>query len=199
MSGINTAPQNPSGQVFPPAGDLSMGSHKITSLAAPGADADAATKKYVDDNAGGGAPSFVGACIRKKEDTQTISDNTLTKITYDTVVYDTGSIADTANDRLIAPQDGYYRVSFCCTSGGPYSNCSLMKLIKKNGTTIIGTEQRVSVPNYYTTATASITAYLLENDYVELFAQHYGGSYSIVTEDSWQIGANFLQIELVGV
>ena len=40
--------------------DLDMGSNKITDLATPTSNYDAATKKYVDDNAGGGGVSLGG-------------------------------------------------------------------------------------------------------------------------------------------
>lgn len=39
-------------------GDQSMGNHKLTNVTDPTADQDAATKKYVDDNAGGGGGGF---------------------------------------------------------------------------------------------------------------------------------------------
>lgn len=39
-------------------GDQSMGSHKLTNVTDPGSNQDAATKKYVDDNAGG-SPAYV--------------------------------------------------------------------------------------------------------------------------------------------
>ena len=54
-------------------GAIAMGSNKITGLGTPTADGDAATKKYVDDNAGGGgtditnlAPAFSTSTAYKK-------------------------------------------------------------------------------------------------------------------------------------
>ena len=52
-------------------GAIAMGTNKITGLGAPTADADAATKKYVDDNAGSGGPSLppggaIGTSLRKE-------------------------------------------------------------------------------------------------------------------------------------
>lgn len=52
------------GQTFPPSGDLSMGTNKLTNLKTPTANADAATKKYVDDadalKAPLASPTFTG-------------------------------------------------------------------------------------------------------------------------------------------
>lgn len=43
--------------IVAPATSLNMNSHQIINLLAPTLDTDAATKKYVDDNSGGGGPS----------------------------------------------------------------------------------------------------------------------------------------------
>jgi hypothetical protein len=53
-------PSDPTAGITSPlAADLDAGGHKITSLADPSADQEAATKKYVDDNAGTGAGDFM--------------------------------------------------------------------------------------------------------------------------------------------
>lgn len=82
MAGINTNPRDPLAQAFPPAGDLPMGSHKITGLATPTSDADAATKKYVDDNAGGGGGKLLGYAFARDTTVRTAgntvpADNTV--------------------------------------------------------------------------------------------------------------------------
>ena len=71
--------------------DLDMGNNKITDLATPTSNYDAATKKYVDDNAGGGGVSLGGTNTWTGQ--QTFS-NQNTIIQNDLTVYDNVTIQD---------------------------------------------------------------------------------------------------------
>lgn len=94
-------------QVFHRA-PVDMGSNKITSLATPTADTDAATKKYVDDSI------FVPATGRMyKNSNQSISATTWTQVTWNlTDINDPSSIVNMSNNRFVVPYDGVYEVHF---------------------------------------------------------------------------------------
>jgi len=71
-------------------GDIDMDGHQVTAMLDPIADQDAATKKYHDDNLPVGG--YTEGCRVKRTSTQTIPNNTITPIIFDTENYDTDNM-----------------------------------------------------------------------------------------------------------
>lgn len=58
-----------------------------------------------------GYPAFSGAHAYKSADQANVTDGADRLVTFDTTLYDTDSYFDNANDRFVAPDDGYYLVT----------------------------------------------------------------------------------------
>jgi len=111
-----------------------------------------------------------------KNDAQTITTGTATKIELDDETYDPGSNYDNAtNYRFVAPQDGYYQVNgavhFTAVADGERVICYIYKDgssysqlgVNSSGASITGSG-------------ISDVVYLAANSYVELWAAHTHGS-----------------------
>ena len=77
---------------------VNMSSLKITNLATPTSDYDAATKKYVDDNAGGGGPTLSGTNVWTGANS------------FTTYVVMPGSSASMPASTFEGASDGYFRI-----------------------------------------------------------------------------------------
>lgn len=59
---------------------------------------------------GGGGAAFSGASLTKSADQTGVTAASFTVVTFDGTEYDTDSYFNNANDELVAPSTGYYRV-----------------------------------------------------------------------------------------
>jgi hypothetical protein len=85
---------------------------------------------------GGGGSQYAVRVYRSS--TQTISTSTSTAISFDTEIYDHGSMWAVGNPtRLVAPVDGIYQVT-CCVQWVANGTGTRYQFFKKNGTTDIG-------------------------------------------------------------
>lgn len=80
-----------------PAADVNLNSHKITSLATPTSNTDAATKAYVDTTAQGLSPKPSARVETTGGETYTIASGTVTQITGTTV----NGVSPAVNDRIL--------------------------------------------------------------------------------------------------
>ncbi len=88
------------------SGDVDLNNNRVINVADPTAAQDAATKNYVDLK-----NTFVGARYMLTTN-QSMTLSTSTRINFNTVDFDTGSLVTTGSFwTFTAPQTGYYRVS----------------------------------------------------------------------------------------
>jgi hypothetical protein len=106
-----------------------------------------------------------------------ISDNTYTKVAFDTDTFDTDSVFDTSNNRFIAPADGkYFFVSsvymYANTANGSKSFTTFYKNGSIDNRTVTAIELGGS-DNYLASTTILNSAIfnLSQNDYIEVYAK----------------------------
>jgi len=106
-----------------------------------------------------------------------VSDNTYTKVAFNTDTFDTDSVFDTSNNRFIAPADGkYFFVSsvymYANTANGNKSFTTFYKNGSIDNRTVTAIELGGS-DNYLASATIlnSATFNLSQNDYIEVYAK----------------------------
>ena len=136
--------------------------------------------------AAGGGGAFVGVRC-KKSGTQSISNATDTLVTWtNTDVFDTDSFHDTSTNtaRLTIPagKDGYYKI-YWTTQWNPNATGRRTVQLYKNGNAagdIVCSSEVTPNASTYPTHNASVTAYLVAGDYVQLSAyQESGGSLNL--------------------
>ena len=112
----------------------------------------------------------------KLSSNQTISDNTDTKVTFDTEEFDTDSAYDNSSNYRFTPQvAGKYLVylSLGINSEGSSQLQNMYTTIKKNGSSIKDSHNNYA-DNFIRFGTASVVAVVTFNgssDYIEAFAQ----------------------------
>jgi hypothetical protein len=110
--------------------------------------------------------------INKTTTNQTIADDTLTKVTFTTTVFDTDSGVDLANDKYVVPtgEGGKYFVYAFCNfypnSSGAFQEGNLH--VRVNGTTKIRSQQTPSTGNAGSISVSGILI-LAAADYIEMF------------------------------
>lgn len=125
------------------SGVTGLGTGIATFLATP---SSANLAAAVTDETGTGALVFASALgkpyllVRNVTSPQVFSQSTATKISFDTVVTDTGSYWDASNKRFVPTVAGRYQVSLCVlgrSSGSVALNGTLVTAdIRLNGTTV---------------------------------------------------------------
>jgi len=125
----------------------------------------------------GAKSSFLYPAFEAKlNSTQTISDNTSTKVTFDTEEFDTDSAYDNSSNYRFTPQvAGKYLVylSLGINSEGSSQLQNMYTTIKKNGSSIKDSHNNYA-DNFIRFGTASVVAVVTFNgssDYIEAFAQ----------------------------
>ena len=106
-----------------------------------------------------------------------VSDNTYTKVAFNTETFDTDSVFDTSNNRFVAPADGKYSfVSGVYMSANSANGHRVFSSFYKNGSidnkTVTGLQLGSS--NTDIAATINLNSAILDlsqNDYVEVYAK----------------------------
>jgi|GEM_PF-2872990 len=119
-----------------PAADINWGGYKITNLADPASDQDAATKSYADGKLPLSTSSAINAYMSGNKwlgvptsgivnfpkqsgcwvymqnggSTYSVSASTWTKIPFDTIEFDVQNEFNTANNRFVVTEDGKYEI-----------------------------------------------------------------------------------------
>jgi hypothetical protein len=123
--------------------------------------------------------------------TQSVSTTAQTKVTFDTVSFDTHSGFNLANNRYIVPVSGYYRVTGATYASGIASNY-LQVILKKSGTTFSESFQNSNASND-ASAISSDIVFCNASDFLELFVSSGDSSYTIQNASS----ATYLSIERI--
>lgn len=142
---------------------------------APTTDLQAATKKYVDDNA---VAAFVGARVYLGAN-QSLTSGAVTAIQFNTENFDTNTLHDnaTSNTRLTVPatHGGKWSISGAVAFGSNSTGERLIRVML-NGATILA-EARASVSSTATKVPVVSTIFqLAAGDYVELHAYQDTGA-----------------------
>ncbi len=128
---------------------------------------------YVNERVAVPESSFSGASVYKSTDQLNLTDGAVTKVTFDTVDFDTGNYFDDTNDRFVVPVDGHYRISGLIGLQQLNSSNDFIGFIRLNGS-----NHRIF--HRVTSSSAAITAMnsnfsfvmaLDATDFIELFVQ----------------------------
>jgi hypothetical protein len=121
---------------------------------------------------GQGAPAF----SVYSSTSPTVSNNTATKIPFNTKVFDTNTNFDTTNNRFTPTVAGYYQINLSyLVTGTSGRNYEIIGSIYKNGSVYLNTYISVTITNG-TSMSRNISAVVYLNgstDYVEGYTQHY--------------------------
>lgn len=131
-----------------------------------------------------GAGSAVKACALYKSANQSISNNTLTAVTFNSEFFDTNSFHSTVTNtsRITVPTTGYYQVNGILTWRANANAGDLYSYLKVNGTTNLATPWIESgAANDGVTISISTIANLVANDYLELYVLQLTG----ISKDLW--------------
>jgi hypothetical protein len=109
---------------------------------------------------------------------QSIATATITKVAFDTEIFDTANAYDTTNYRFTAPIGGYYLIGFDVSWGVYSAGHQVFMYIYKNGAIYAKPliPFRDSGSDVVSTGTFSKVVELAAGDYVEAFVQHNRGS-----------------------
>ena len=145
---------------------------KLTTSAAPTADAQIANKKYVDDNDNmAGSSSF-----HATKGDQVISTATWTELDWSGTTDNTGSDFSVANDEYVAPATGVYsfseQVFMQGIDVGDYQGIAL----KKNDAFFVYGPRFAPGVNENMTATLNVVTPLTASDEIEVWVYHTYGS-----------------------
>ena len=132
------------------------------------------------------ASGFVG-CSVFRTTTQTLSNNTLTAITFDSELFDTNGFHSTSTNtsRITIPAGygGTYRVSLNAIFDLNSSGLRQLRLLK-NGSAYFLSPEMIGSSSIYTGVTITYTLQLVAGDYIEMYAlQGTGGNLAIYTRD----------------
>ncbi len=113
------------------------------------------------------APITTSIMRANMSSTQVVPSSIFTKILFDTTLFDTNSDFDAANNRFVAPRDGYYRVNSAI--GGSNGSSGVIYIhIYKNGVLYQRNNFGVSANGQYQTINGIVN--LNAGEYVEIFA-----------------------------
>lgn len=147
--------------------------------------AEATGLKWIENTGGTGGSgttinigAFSGASVWKSTDQTAIPSATFTKVTFDTIEYDTDSLFDDTNDRFVADTASYYRftVNLRLDTDSNDNQDHLVR-IYKNGSVwkdVIRTDGNTggSIVN----VNGSFDVYLEQGDYLETYVYISGGT-----------------------
>ena len=147
--------------------------------------------------AGGG---FVG-CSLYNSASQSISNNTLTAITYNSENFDTDSFHDTSSNtsRITIPsgKGGKYQINFMTNGDGGYAGI-WETFVYKNGSSILGAFSVPSLTSPYNFGACPIFTGVLDlavADYVEIFIRQTSGTSKSIYNNG---GGGFLDATYLG-
>jgi hypothetical protein len=107
---------------------------------------------------------------------QTISTDTLTKVTFSTEVYDLNGDFDLSNDKFIAPVAGKYLFQAYITFGTMVAGAGMGLVWKKDGTIVKHGHHQSTEINITFGLSSTIAFDLSASDEIELFIFHGSGS-----------------------
>jgi len=126
-----------------------------------------------------------------------VSDNTWTKVSFNTDVFDADGVFDTSNNRFIAPAAGKYLLIgkvyiFPNTANGP----KYMHRFYKNGSGAVKEITNVNLggSNNYLAELALVNTTILDlaqNDYIEMYARFDAGSGTVTFDSTESIFQGF--------
>jgi len=126
---------------------------------------------------------------------QTLSDNTWTKVEYNTEQYDPDSNWDTTNDRYVAPSAGRYYFTATAYMWGSLQNVHSQFYL--NGSNVADTyfiiNHNLSNTTHECSVRSNAILNLSANDYVEFYAKSDVHSGSVTID---QVGTQFLAFRL---
>lgn len=167
--------------IFDAKGDLVVGTGANTaSRLAVGTNdyvltADSAEATGLKWAAAAGGSTFVGASVYKSADQDNLSSGTSTKVTFNTTHYDTDSIFDDANDRVVVPAGmaGKWQFSGQLCMKELTDGSETLCVLKLNNTTdyLVGRYSLSSATKQIACSFCLILS-LSEADYVEMWVQH---------------------------
>ena len=124
----------------------------------------------------------------KKTSQQTVSNNTSTKITWDTAVFDLTSDTDLTNNRFTPSVEGYYQVNGLVRIVSLGDGDQTYLLLYKNGSEHKRLVQVKQGGSGSTNLGNSALVYMNgTTDYLELYARHDYGSDRQIAEDEEQV------------
>lgn len=103
---------------------------------------------------------------------QTITQALLTKIKFDTITFDNQNCFNSANNRFIAREDGFYLVTSLITYNGGDAGSQVQSYIYKNGSSV--SNVAISQPTAGNVLGILIVdiIQLKKNDYIEIWTYH---------------------------
>lgn len=126
----------------------------------------------------GVAAALTNSVRVKNSTTQSLTDSTLTALTFDTEDFDNGAMHSTSSNtsRLTAPSTGYY-ISTCSVGFAANSTGTRQVFIRKNGSTLLGSTETVAGADGGTTRITTATIINLSaTDYLECIAYQTSGT-----------------------
>jgi len=146
------------------------------------------------------ASGFVG-CSLYNSASQSISNNTLTAVTYDSENFDTDSFHNTSSNtsRITIPsgKNGKYAINFVTNGDGGYSGF-WETFIYKNGSSIMGaftTPSLTSPYNFGAAPSFNGVFNLVATDYIEIYIRQTSGGSKNIYNNS---GQGFLNATYLG-
>jgi len=126
---------------------------------------------------GNGGTSFTSRIRVYQSSAQSIPSGDVTKVQFDTKVYDNDNEYDNStNYRFTAKAEGYYHINTTCSMYDPGADKYGCVIIKKNGIEVARTlENYGSINGVYQNVSTDV--YLNgSTDYIEVYVQHNKGS-----------------------
>jgi hypothetical protein len=118
------------------------------------------------------------ACYVYANSGQTLTNNTSTKVAFDTKIYDTSTAFSTSTNRFQPTVAGYYQVSTAYSFGGATYTRNILRLYVNGSDYVRLYDVGLSVGTIYTVLTVSGSALIYLNgstDYLETFVQQTSG------------------------
>lgn len=146
---------------------------------------DAGAETLVSGGAGGGgSASFVGARATKSAEQSNIAQNSDVKVTFNGTAFDTDSIFNDANDRMVIPagKAGYWRVSGNCTLAQVANDSDTFMWVADGTDLRYFYRQNPNDPNVC--ASFSFIYNLAEAAYIELYVRT-AGTTTDIREGIW--------------
>ena len=128
----------------------------------------------LDSNFSGVLPDSTPAFHAYRSDTQSISQNTWTKVQLNVEEFDSDSAFDTSNNRFTPQTAGKYYIYGSCNNGASLQ--SQYVAIYFNGTKVLETQGDASAGSIFNCA--KIITFNGSSDYVELYTYYQSGSVS---------------------